>query len=205
MKKLAKFKKNILVYFYILYNLVLIRLSQNIVAEGKVRFVGPISISMADSANLVLGHGVTIVSGLTINPLGRNIRSSVRIDSGASIVIGSNVGMSNVCLWAKKGIMIGNNVKIGADCLLMDSDMHSMDYLLRRDVRTDEANAQSKPIVLEDDVFVGARSIIGKGVRIGARSIVAAGSVVVKSIPPDEVWGGNPAAFIKKILQDNVS
>lgn len=57
----------------------------------------------------------------------------------------------------------------------------------------------SKPITVEDDVFVGANCIIGKGVTIGARSIIAAGSVVVKSIPKDEIWGGNPTRFIRKI------
>lgn len=50
-----------------------------------------------------------------------------------------------------------------------------------------------------DDVFIGCRSIILKGVTIGARSIIAAGSVVTKDVPADEIWGGNPAQFIKKI------
>ena len=53
--------------------------------------------------------------------------------------------------------------------------------------------------LMKDDVFIGANCYIGKGVIIGDRSIVAAGSVVVKSIPADEIWGGNPAKFIKKI------
>ena len=59
--------------------------------------------------------------------------------------------------------------------------------------------SHAKPVVIEDDVFVGTHCIICKGVRIGNRSIVAAGSVVVKDIPNGEVWGGNPAKFIRKI------
>lgn len=55
-------------------------------------------------------------------------------------------------------------------------------------------------IKIEDDAFIGARSIITKGVTIGARSVVAAGSVVVCDIPSDEIWGGNPAKFIKRLL-----
>lgn len=47
--------------------------------------------------------------------------------------------------------------------------------------------------------LLGHTDIISNGITIGARSIVAAGSVVVKSIPSDEVWGGNPAKFIKKL------
>ena len=54
-------------------------------------------------------------------------------------------------------------------------------------------------IELGDDVFIGVNSIVTKGVTIGDRSIIAAGSIVVKSIPNDEIWGGNPAKFLKKI------
>ena len=110
--------------------------------------------------------------------------------------------MSNVSLWAKTNIKIGNNVKIGADCLLFDSDMHSLDFIKRRKPSTDAINAKSLVIIIEDDVFIGTRSIICKGVTIGERSIVASGSVVVKSIPADEIWGGNPAKFIKRIIND---
>lgn len=60
-------------------------------------------------------------------------------------------------------------------------------------------NAKTAPIVIGDYVFIGARCMILKGVTIGDRSIVAAGSVVTKSIPADELWGGVPAKFIKKL------
>jgi len=192
-------KKQLLSYYYILSNLLQVQFSKNIQAEGKVRLLGPISMDIARTGKLNLGNGVTIVSGMMINPLGRNILSSIRIDDRAFISIGNNVGISNVCLWAKDRISIGDNVKIGADCLIMDSDMHSLNYLQRREPTTDAANANSKQIIIEDDVFIGTRSIINKGVHIGKRSIIAAGSVVVKSIPADEIWGGNPAVFLKKI------
>ena len=55
------------------------------------------------------------------------------------------------------------------------------------------------PIIVGDDVFVGANSIILKGVIIGARVIIGAGSVVTKNIPSDEIWAGNPAKFIRKV------
>lgn len=54
-------------------------------------------------------------------------------------------------------------------------------------------------MVIEDNVFIGARCIILKGVTIGENSIVGAGSVVTKSIPANEIWAGNPAKFIRKI------
>ena len=57
----------------------------------------------------------------------------------------------------------------------------------------------SKPIVIEDDVFIGANCLILKGVTIGARSIVAAGSVVTRSVPADCIVGGNPARIIRRL------
>ena len=55
------------------------------------------------------------------------------------------------------------------------------------------------PVIIKDNAFIGAGSIILKGTIIGMNSIVAAGSVVTKSIPDNEIWGGNPAKFIKKV------
>ena len=57
------------------------------------------------------------------------------------------------------------------------------------------------PIVIEDDVMIGTRCIILKGVTIGARSVIAAGSIVTKSIPADCIAGGNPAKVIKTLEQ----
>jgi len=53
------------------------------------------------------------------------------------------------------------------------------------------------PIIIRDYVFIGGSSIILKGVTIGKNSIVAAGSMVTKSIPDNEIWGGNPAKYLK--------
>lgn len=55
------------------------------------------------------------------------------------------------------------------------------------------------PIVLERNVWIGDRAVVGKGVTIGENSIVAAGSVVVKNVPKNVVVGGNPAKEIKKL------
>ena len=70
-----------------------------------------------------------------------------------------------------------------------------MNYIIRRGQNTDWGI--SSPIVIEDDVFIGVNCIILKGVTIGARSIIAAGSVVTKSIPADCIAGGNPAKVIR--------
>jgi len=196
---LFKIKKNILTKYYIFINDIKIKTNKNIKLLGKVKLSGPITINVQKNATLVLGDNVTISGGLTINPLGRNIHSSIYVGENSMVVIGNHTGMSNVSIWATNKITIGDNVTIGADCLIFDSDIHSLDYMLRKNPKTDVPNAKSLPIIIEEDVFIGTRCIITKGVTIESRSIIAAGSVVTKNIPPDEIWGGNPAKFIKNI------
>lgn len=118
---------------------------------------------------------------------------------GASLFIGDNTGMSQVSINCRNQIVIGSNVKIGAGVMIFDSNFHSTDYLIRRDWQKDWEDAKTAPVVIEDDVFIGARSIITKGVTIGARSIVAAGSVVIKDVPRDCIVGGNPSKIIKML------
>ena len=99
-------------------------------------------------------------------------------------------------MWISKGLTIGNNVKIGACVLLIDTDSHPIDYKVRR---VSNEGVKSAPIVIEDDVWIGAHSIVLKGVTIGARSIIGAGSVVTKSIPSDCIAAGNPCKVIRKL------
>lgn len=103
--------------------------------------------------------------------------------------------MSSTRFWVHDTVAIGDNVKIGACVLITDTDAHPMDYMAHR---TSNEGTKSAPIVIEDDVWMGTHSIILKGVTIGARSIIGAGSVVTKNIPPNCVAGGNPCRVIKK-------
>lgn len=104
--------------------------------------------------------------------------------------------MSSTRLWIHESARIGTNVKIGGCVLITDTDAHPMDYVARR---SSNDGTKSAPVVIEDDVWVGAHCIILKGVTIGARSIIGAGSVVTKSIPADCVAAGNPCKVIKNL------
>ena len=156
-------------------------------------------LSNSATSKIKIGNNFIFTSGDCINPLCRNIKGCIIANRKAIISIGNNVGMSSPCIWSHTSITIGNNVNIGGDCIIMDSDAHSLNYLDRRDKTIDQMKKRNTPIVIEDDVLIGARCIILKGVRIGARSIIGAGSVVTKSIPSDEIWGGNPATYIKSL------
>ena len=114
------------------------------------------------------------------------------------MTIGNHCGFSSVCLWAHQSIVIGNYVNIGADTILLDSDAHSLSFLDRRNDKLDFKNKVNKPIIIGDDVLIGTRCIILKGVHIGARSIIGSGSIVVNDIPEDCIAAGNPARVIRQ-------
>ena len=174
------------------------------IAEGvklgrNSRIRGWVKLVRKREAGIVIGDGFNFTSGLSINRISRSQTGCICAEEGASITIGDNVGMSSPCLWSRNAITVGNNVNVGADCVIMDHDAHSLNYELRR-VRADElGDIASAPIMICDDVLIGTGCYILKGVTIGARSIIGAGSVVTRDVPPDEVWAGNPARFIRKL------
>lgn len=90
-------------------------------------------------------------------------------------------------------ITIGNNVMVGPSTQFYTAS-HSMNHLERR-----EWEAFCKPINIEDDVWIGGNVVINQGVTIGARSIVAANSVINQDVPSDCVVGGTPARVLKKL------
>ena len=160
---------------------------------------GRIWLSVEDGAKVSVGSGCHITGGRFVNRIGRNLASSLSAAMGAELTIGDGCGISSTCIWAKESIVIGNNVNIGADCLIMDHDAHSLDFQKRHTFADDYAGTATAPIRIADDVLIGAKTIVLKGVTIGARAIVGAGSVVTRDIPADEIWAGNPAKFIKKV------
>ncbi len=137
-------------------------------------------------------------NGMKGNPIGCFNKCTFFVDRNATLKIGNNVGISQTALIAIEEINIGNNVKIGGGSYLYTSDFHSLDPIIRNS-KEDLVKRKSAPIILEDNVFIGAHSIILKGVHIGKNSIIGAGSIVTKSIPANQIWAGNPARFIKNI------
>ena len=96
----------------------------------------------------------------------------------------------------REHITIGNNVNIAYGVLIQDSDYHTI-------YEEGKAKPQTLPIVIEDDVWIGANAIILKGVTLGKGCVVAAGAVVTKSVPARALVGGNPAKVIKEQIKHN--
>jgi acetyltransferase-like isoleucine patch superfamily enzyme len=149
---------------------------------------------------LRLGDNLVVNSSYRSNPVGLQSRTGFFIRQGAEMILGNDVGVSNSVFYAWKSIILEDEVMIGGGCQIYDTDFHSILYEDR--ILKGDKKVKTAPVLIKKGAFIGASSIILKGVTIGERSVVAAGSVVTKSIPSDEVWGGNPARFIRKLTDD---
>jgi acetyltransferase-like isoleucine patch superfamily enzyme len=140
---------------------------------------------------IILGSGVRMAGKPSFGFLNR-------WTDAPELIIGDHTFIGHGC-----SIAVGRSVRIGKYCLLAggvsiaDYDGHPVDAMLRR---TSPAPPESiKPVVIGDDVWIGGSAKILKGVTIGDRSIVAAGSIVTKSVPADVVVAGNPAVTVKRL------
>lgn len=143
-----------------------------------------------------IGENVTINSAQSFNMIGGSYQTTLMIRNGGELTIGNNVGISNTAIVCANSITIEDDVFIGGGTKIWDTDFHSIRYEDR--VNVDECIV-TKPVVIKKGAFIGGGCTILKGVTIGEKCVVGAGSVVTKSIPDGEIWGGNPAKFIKRI------
>jgi acetyltransferase-like isoleucine patch superfamily enzyme len=156
------------------------------VGENLLLFGG---FMLEGNGNVYLGDNVTMFDKVTILAGGH-------IFEEPEIRIGDNCNISfGVLFRCAKQITIGNNCMIGGETIISDNDSHPIAVDLRR-AGLKVAPEDVKPVIIEDDVWVGERCIIMKGVTIGRGSIVAAGSVVVKSVEPLRIVIGSPARTI---------
>jgi maltose O-acetyltransferase len=127
-----------------------------------------------------------------------NIDNNVTIICPWGLVIGSNTSIAcYTTIYAAYGVTIGSNCLISSN-VGISSYNHIVNSIDRvKDIKLDELFC--KPVTIDDNVWIGMNVCIIPGVVIGKNSVIAAGSVVTKCIPENEIWAGNPAKFIKKI------
>jgi len=162
------------------------------------RFVGMPIIRLGPNSQIRLGDNVAFYSRVDTNP--RGVPHPVTIatlDHGACIEIGSNTSMTGVSISIRTSLSIGNWVQIGPGACIWDNDGHPLTSELRRD--KDHQSIKRAPIVIEDDVFIGARAMILKGVTIGRGAIVGAAAIVTKDVKPGDIVAGNPARVIGSV------
>lgn len=154
-------------------------------------------LHIADDAIASIGDQITLLSGDNLNPLCGNNLTGITLYPQSCLTIGHNFGMSGGAIWCTQNITIGNHVNIGANCIIVDADMHNIDWRLRRKDREETIEYKKAPVIIDDDVWIGVNCIILKGVHIGSHSIIGAGSVVTKDIPADCIASGNPCGVIR--------
>lgn len=149
-----------------------------------------------DKSKIVIGANTHIRGQL------HNLWTGGRIEIGDFSFVGEGTR-----IWSALSIKIGNRVMIAHNVNIHDNISHPIDANLRHldfkrvlgigqfDYSTELIKA--KPIIIEDDVWIGFNSIIMRGVRIGKGAIVGAGSVVTHDVPENAVVVGNPARIIK--------
>lgn len=193
-------------HYYKYWNRLKLRLLGGELGKGS-RMVNKVYLNIGYDVIVQIGQDFAINSGDNINPLCSNMRCSIQVDDKASLVIGNRSGISGGCIWATDSITIGDHVNIGANCIIMDGDIHNTNWQLRRldRISSEKIPYKHKPIIIEDDVWIGANSIVLKGVTIGARTIIGAGSVVTKDIPADCIAAGNPCKVIKMLSCNRVN
>lgn len=136
---------------------------------------------------------------------------SFAIGKEGKCTIGDFTLMNGALVMAEERIEIGSHCLISWNVGIADSDFHPLEAAQRRTDahalapffknRPPRPKLRTVPVVIADNVWIGMNAVILKGVRIGENSVVAAGAVVTKSVPPNVVVAGNPAVVIKELRE----
>jgi acetyltransferase-like isoleucine patch superfamily enzyme len=130
------------------------------------------------------------------------IQCLVNVNNG-DLILGNNCFINaGTKVNCQMRIQIGNYVMISYDCILLDNNSHSLDFLARRGEidagfpngtkpQIEHSKTAMAPIIIEDDVWIGVKSMVFKGVAIGERAVIAAGTIVTKDVAKDTVTYGN--------------
>jgi len=136
----------------------------------------------------------TLRIGNRVRMCAEPIRSELGVGPGARLEIGDHTFINyGTSIGATLEVKIGAHCNIGSHVIIMDNDFHRLEPE-RRDEMPDAA-----PVVLEENVWLGVRTVVLRGVTIGAGSVIAAGSVVAKDVPPRTLAGGVPAKVIRAL------
>jgi acetyltransferase-like isoleucine patch superfamily enzyme len=161
------------------------------------RFYGLPVVMKHRLSSMKFGDGLQLRSSLLSNPLGASHPVVLATWSPNSVLeIGENFAMTGGTLCASARITIGNNVTIGANTSVIDTDFHPIESSHRLMA---PQNGQAESIVIRDNVFIGMNCIILKGVTIGEGAVIGAGSIVTGNVPSCVVVAGNPAQVVRSL------
>lgn len=164
-----------------------VKIGKNVVFNGF-----PV-IRRYENSDIIIGDNCLFNSAKNSVRVGLQKRCSfVTLRKESEIVIGKNFGGSGVTFLAAIKIKIGSNVMIGAHSMIIDNDFHHPDP----NKRYQNIDIPSRPITIEDNVFIGTNCMILKGITIGENSVIGANSVVITNIPKNSIAIGNPCKVV---------
>ncbi|WP_035067311.1 acyltransferase [Nitratidesulfovibrio termitidis] len=167
---------------------------------GGCECCGTIILQRWPGSRIELGRGVGIISS-SRRCTSATIHAPTRLRTfagSAAILIGDGVTMNGTAITARsRTIRIGKGTMIGPNCVITDSDFHAQWPPETR--LTTPACERDRDVTIGDDVWLGMRCIVLKGVTIGDGAIVAAGSVVTRDVPPATLVAGTPARVVRQL------
>lgn len=176
--------------YYTIATIIKYSLYPNVRLGKKVSFIGFPKFRNKPGGLIIVGDYCTFLSKPKSNMIGINRPCIITTQvSGAEVIIGNHCGFSGTVIGAFTRIELKDNVRCGANTLITDSDWHT----------DDPRSGEPKPVLIENNVWLGEGVKILKGVTIGENSVIGAGSVVTKSIPANVMAAGNPCRVIKFI------
>lgn len=166
---------------------------------GKIKLVGFPIFSFASGSKIKIGDKTVLVSTKYSNPIGLTKRTNIRIlKKNAELIIGNNVGISGCTICCTKKISIGNDVIIGANCIIIDTDFHDYFNKITREFEDPELIPEEE-VIISDNVKLAMNVTILKGVHIGTGSVIASNTTVTKSFPSYSLVAGNPGRLIRSL------
>jgi acetyltransferase-like isoleucine patch superfamily enzyme len=176
--------------YYTFCTIVKYSLYPNVNFGKKISFIGFPKFRNKPGGKIFVGDYCSFLSSSKSNMIGINRPCIFTTqEPTATLVIGNHCGFSGTVIGAFTRIELGDNVRCGANTLITDSDWHT----------DDPRSGVPQPIVIEKNVWLGEGCKVLKGVIIGENSVIGAGSIVTKNIPPNVIAGGNPCRIIKTL------
>ena len=163
--------------------------------KGLCYFAGLPYMTRKKGSTISIGKGCRFMSKSWGNLIGLNHQCILATTEKKSrLIIGDNCAFSGSSLWCFQEIVLGNNVRCGANVLIMDGDAH----------QDDPRAGENSPIHIEDNVWIGAGVKILKGVTIGKNTLIGAGSIVTKDIPANVIAAGAPCRVIRNLDEETI-
>lgn len=166
--------------------------NSNTTTEGA--FISHQPVVLRGKGKIIVGDNVNV--GVINSPYFYNSYAYIEARNKDSILkFGSNIHINNgFSIVSEKKIEIEDEVLIGFNCHIIDSDFHNLDPKKRL-----ETDPNPKEVLIKKNVFIGNNVSILKGITIGENSVVANGAVVTESCPDNVIIGGIPAKVIKNL------